>query len=139
MDKGEHARKRKVLSSAYALKNLESWEYKVADKVERMIAQLDRRCATLPQEEGTSPAPGELNVDYRMWTDSFALDAVADIGLSDRLGLLDQGTDRVVAQRKDGSTHETNLRECLYPTARTQSLLIWSYGWYCGSAGLKVM
>lgn len=130
VDKGEHARKRKVLSSAYALKNLESWEYKVADKVERMIGQFDRRCAPLPQKEGTFPAREELNVDYRMWTNFFALDAIADIGLSDRLGFLDQGTDRVVAQRKDGSTYETNLRECLYPTARKQSLLIWSYGWY---------
>ncbi|KAI3392526.1 hypothetical protein diail_5537 [Diaporthe ilicicola] len=112
VDKGDHARKRKVLSSAYALKNLDSWEYKVADK------------------EGLPPAPEELNIDYRMWTNFFALDAIADIGLSERLGFLDQGTDRVVAQRKDGSTYETNLRECLYPTARKQSLLIWSYDWY---------
>ncbi|KAI9879292.1 MAG: hypothetical protein M1823_006852, partial [Watsoniomyces obsoletus] len=32
IDKPDHARKRKVLSSAYALKNLEGWEHKVADK-----------------------------------------------------------------------------------------------------------
>merc|ERR1711939_804489 len=33
--KDEHQRKRKVLSSAYALKNLEEWEFKVADKAQR--------------------------------------------------------------------------------------------------------
>ena len=40
VDKPEHARKRKVLSSAYALKNLERWEHKVADKTERLIKGL---------------------------------------------------------------------------------------------------
>jgi len=42
IDKGEHARKHKVLSSTYDLNNLENWEHKVADKVERLIAQLDK-------------------------------------------------------------------------------------------------
>src|SRR5271156_6210909 len=37
IDKSDHARKRKVLSSAYALKNLEEWEHKVADKTARLI------------------------------------------------------------------------------------------------------
>ncbi|KKY35044.1 putative benzoate 4-monooxygenase cytochrome p450 [Diaporthe ampelina] len=106
VDKGDHARKRKVLSSAYAVKNLESWEYKVADKVERMIGQFDRRCAALPQKDGTFAAPEELDIDY-----------------------LPHSTDRVGAQCKDGSAYKTNLRECLYPTTRKQSFLIWSYGW----------
>ncbi|KAH6896533.1 cytochrome P450 [Thelonectria olida] len=130
VDKPDHARKRKVLSSAYALKNLERWEYKVADKTQRMMAQFDKLC-TGPLPKGAKYAdPKELTVDFRAWTNFFSLDAIADIGLSERLGLLDQGHDRVMAQEKDGSLFETNLRECLYPTARKQAHLLWSYDNY---------
>jgi hypothetical protein len=37
VDKANHDRKRKVLSSAYALKNLEEWAYKVADVTGELI------------------------------------------------------------------------------------------------------
>ncbi|KAF6806240.1 Benzoate 4-monooxygenase 4 [Colletotrichum sojae] len=130
IDKHDHARKRKVLSSAYALKNLEGWEHKVADKVDRLFKQLDKRC-TGPLPKGQMfPEPKDLTVDYRKWTNFFTLDAIADIGLSERLGLLDRGHDRVTAQRKDGSTWEVGLRDSLYPTARKQSLLVWPYEHY---------
>lgn len=129
VDKGEHARKRKVLSSAYALKNLESWEYKVADKVERMIKQFDKRC-TAPLPAGRHPDPEDLNVDFRMWTNFFSLDAIADIGVSERLNLIDMGDDEVEAQNKDGTLFKARIRDSLYPIARKQSLLLWSYDWY---------
>ncbi|KAJ9658389.1 hypothetical protein H2201_007829 [Coniosporium apollinis] len=129
IDKGDHARKRKVLSSAYAIKNLENWEHKVADKTERLIAQFDRRC-TAPLPAGHNPTPEDLTVDYRAWTNFFTLDAIADIGLSERLSFLDQGSDRCLAQRGDGSTYEVNFRDCLYETAHKQSLLLWNYDWY---------
>lgn len=127
VDKADHARKRKVLSSAYALKNIERWEHKVADKTRRMVAQIDKLCTAPPEGDASYADSIDVKVDLRAWLNFFSLDAIADIGLSERLGLLDQGHDRVIAQRKDGSTFETNLRECLYPTARKQSLLLWSY------------
>lgn len=130
LDKGEHSRKRKVLSSAYALKNLENWEHKVADKVERLIAQLDKRCTMPLPSNQVHPNSDDCNVDYRAWTNFFTLDAIADIGLSERLGLLDKGHDRLEAEWRDGTISEVNLRECLYPTARKQSLLLWSYDYY---------
>ena len=129
IDKPDHARKRKVLSAAYALKNLEAWEFKVADKTERLIAQFDAKC-TAPLPPNTRPNPEDLTVDYREWTNFFTLDAIADIGLSDKLGFLDRGHDRVTARRTDGSTYEVNFRECLYENAHIQSLLIWNYDWY---------
>ncbi|KAL1839001.1 hypothetical protein VTK73DRAFT_4147 [Phialemonium thermophilum] len=108
VDKAEHARKRKVLSSAYALKNLERWEFKVADKVQRMIAQIDKLCTEPPAKHERFPRPEDVRVDLRAWFNFFSLDAI----------------------RKDGTTFETNLRDCLYPTARKQSRLIWSYDYY---------
>jgi cytochrome P450 len=129
IDPADHSQKRKVLSAAYALKNLEAWEFKVADKTERLIKQFDVRC-TEPLLAGTRPEPEDLTIDYRMWTNFFTLDAIADIGLSDRLGFLGQGHDRVTARRPDGSAYEVNFRECLYENAHIQSLLVWNYDWY---------
>ncbi|KAK5129253.1 hypothetical protein LTR08_003718 [Meristemomyces frigidus] len=121
VDKHEHARKRKVLSSAYALKNLEEWEFKVADKTERIIAQFDKRCTDAGHDE---------IIDYRSWTNFFSLDAIADIGLSKRLGFIDNGHDRCLAMRPDGTTFEANYRESLYANSRAQSVLAWTYRWY---------
>ncbi|KAJ5388289.1 hypothetical protein N7509_010830 [Penicillium cosmopolitanum] len=134
VDKPDHARKRKVLSSAYALKNLESWEYKVTDKIQRMFRHFDKVCTLAPKEDVASgkvaPDQKELTLDLRGWNNFFTLDAIADIGLSEKLGFLDAGNDMVTAERKDGSTYQTSLREALYPTARKQSYLLWDYNWY---------
>ncbi|RFU26472.1 hypothetical protein B7463_g9863, partial [Scytalidium lignicola] len=119
IDKDEHARKRKVLSAAYALKNLEEWEFKVADKASRLIKHFDS-CASIPGS----------TVDYRSWTNFFSLDAIADIGLSKRLGFLDQGHDRCLSERLDGQVMEVNFRDCLYAVSRAQSGIVWSYSWY---------
>lgn len=121
VDKHEHAKKRKVLSSAFALKNLEEWEFKVADKVTRMIRQFDKRCST----------PGnEIVIDYRPWTNYFTLDAISDIGLSNTLGFLDNGDDRTLAARPDGSTYEVNFRKCLYANSRATSVFCYTYDFY---------
>ncbi|KAL1632867.1 hypothetical protein SLS58_011314 [Diplodia intermedia] len=130
IDKPDHSRKRKVLSAAYALKNLEEWEHKVADKTAKMVAQFDKRCtAPLPAGQ-TVPDPEDLTVDYRKWANLFSLDAIADIGLSERLGFLDTGDDLITVRRPDGTSYTCHFRECLYDNARKQSHMVWSYDWY---------
>lgn len=129
VDKLDHQRKRRALSAAYALKNLENWEFKVADKTERFVKAADKAC-TAPLKKGFRPDAADLTFDYRAFTNFFTLDAIADIGLSERLGFLDQGHDRVKAERMDGSIHYVNYREALYSTARAQSILAWSEKWY---------
>lgn len=130
IDKPDHARKRKVLSAAYALKNLEEWEHKVADKAERMVVQFDKRC-TDPLPEGVVvPKKEDLTVDYREWSNYFSLDAIADIGLSEMLCFLDNGNDLITVRNPDGSTYECHFRECLYDNARKQSHIVWAYDWY---------
>jgi cytochrome P450 len=130
VDKPEHARKRKVLSSAYAIKNLEGWEHKVADMTSRMIEAFDARCTEPLPTTQTRPHPEDLNVDYRMWTNLFTIQAIANIGLSEDLRFLDQGSDLVTAERMDGTLHQVNYRECLHATAQAQSQLVWAYDWY---------
>lgn len=120
----------KGLVQCLCLKNLERWEHKVADKTERLIRGFDARCTAPLPNEYTRLNPKDLTVDYQSWTNFFTLDAIADIGLSERLGFLDAGDDKVVAERMDGSLHEVNYRECLHATARAQSGLVWAYEWY---------
>ncbi|KAK7532849.1 cytochrome P450 monooxygenase [Phyllosticta citribraziliensis] len=130
IDRKDHARKRKYLSAAYAIKNLEGWEAKVLDKTVRLMAHMDK-CCTDPLPKGeTIPREDEVNLDWRKWANYFSLDAIADIGLSERLGFLDTDDDRVTVSRPDGSKYTCHLRECLYDNARKQSYIIWSYDWY---------
>lgn len=137
VNKTDHARKRRAFSAAYALKNLEEWEFKVADKTERFIRAADAAC-TLPLKEGfLRPDPADLTFDYRAFANYFTLDAIADIGLSERLGFLDQGHDLVTAERMDGSLYKINYRQCLHSTARAQSILAWMAGWYNFSCKLS--
>ncbi|BCS22405.1 cytochrome P450 [Aspergillus puulaauensis] len=125
IDKGEHQRKRKVLSSAYAIKNLEDWEYKVADKINRLVRQFDRRCAP------SGKAATEANmVDWRAWTNFFTMDAIADIGLSASLGFLDQGNDITTSETLDGVTSQMSYRECLHSQLTALSLIVWAYNWH---------
>ena len=128
-DKLDHQRKRRILSSAYALKNLEGWEHKVADKTARLITAADARC-TQPLKKGMAVAPEDLLFDYRAYSNFFTLDAIADIGLSERLCFLDQGHDLVTAETIDGKLYKVNYRKCLHATARAQSGLVWAYDWF---------
>jgi cytochrome P450 len=77
-----------------------------------------------------NPAPEDLTFDYRAYANFFTLDAIADIGLSERLGFLDQGHDLVTAETMDGKLYKANYRESLHATARAQSGLVWAYEWF---------
>ncbi|EXJ70874.1 cytochrome P450 oxidoreductase [Cladophialophora psammophila CBS 110553] len=129
VDKPEHARKRKMLSSAYAIKNLEGWEHKVADMTARLIRAFDARCSA-PRPKGQLPTKEDLTVDYRMWTNLFTVAAIANIGLSEDLGFLDRGDDLITSEAADGTLKKVHFRECLHATAWAQSNLVWSYSWY---------
>jgi cytochrome P450 len=120
-DKPDHARKRKILSSAYAIKNLEEWEFKVADKVERIIAQFDGRVST--EEQDTV-------IDYRPWTNYFTIDAISDIGLTHRTNMLDNGNALTTSMRPDGTLVQVDFRDCLYANSKVTSVLSYSYDWY---------
>lgn len=130
LDKPEHARKRKVLSSAYAIKNLENWEHKVADMTSRMIKAFDERCTPALPATQTRPNTEDLTVDYRMWSNLFTVQAIANIGLSEDLKFIDQGSDLVVAENMKGELRKVNFRAGLHATATAQSNLVWSYDWF---------
>ncbi|PWY94046.1 cytochrome P450 [Aspergillus sclerotioniger CBS 115572] len=125
VDKKEHQRKRKILSSAYALKNLEGWEYKIVDKVSKLCGRFDRCCPVT----GEGGGDGDI-IDWRAWTNFFTMDAIADIGLNSSLGFLEQGDDMTISESLDGVTRLVSYRDCLHSQITAQSQLVWTYGWY---------
>ncbi|KAL7817966.1 cytochrome P450 [Trichoderma aethiopicum] len=119
--KEEHARKRRILSHAFATRNLEQWEFKVTDKVQQLVAQFDRICC-----EGNGEA---ATVDFRLWSNLFTIEAIADIALSRQLGCLGRGSD-VVTIVRNGREKEVHYIECLHSGRRATSMLIWSTKWF---------
>ncbi|KIW97333.1 uncharacterized protein Z519_02725 [Cladophialophora bantiana CBS 173.52] len=82
VDKVELGRKWKQLSSAFAIKNPEAWEFKVVEVTERLLKQFDIHCtAPLPVEDGI-PYPADLNLDYGKWINLFTIEAIDSIAMS---------------------------------------------------------
>ncbi|EXK27167.1 hypothetical protein FOMG_16239 [Fusarium oxysporum f. sp. melonis 26406] len=77
--KQDHARKRRYMSHVMAIRNLETLENKVTDKIERLLKQFD-------QISEKSNDSGNQVVDFRKWTNLFTLGAIMDIALSHHLG-----------------------------------------------------
>ncbi|KAL4959117.1 cytochrome P450 [Aspergillus stella-maris] len=130
VDKADHARKRKVLSSAYAIKNLEEWEGKVADMAGRFIRVFDRKCTAPLPPTTKNPQEEDLTVDFRSWTNHFTVAAMANIGLSEDLGFLEAGNDKVRSESMDGTTKHVSFRECREASGTLSYRLIWAYDWF---------
>lgn len=122
VDKSEHARKRRLLSNAFATRNVQHWEFKIADKVRRLLAQLDAACG-----EG-----GEGQIDFRRWTNLFTVDAILDIAASYRTGCLDRGDDCITFQSADGGKSLCQYIDYLHALRRLNSIVVWCGSWFPG-------
>ncbi|KAL4980138.1 cytochrome P450 [Aspergillus desertorum] len=100
VDKQGHARKRKVLASAYAIKNLEGWEYKVSDMTARLIRAFDGKC--------TAPLPATVQ----------------------DLDFLNEGSDMIPSESMGGKVKRVSFRECREASAAATYRLIWAYDWF---------
>lgn len=118
--KGEYAQKRRLLSLALSNRNLETWEFKIIDKVERLVRQFDSVCDSM----------GESKIDFRLWSNLFTIDAISDIALSWRPDCLDRGTDSVTISTIGGCETKFNFIDCLHAGRRATSIVIWPLTWY---------
>ncbi|KAJ9664237.1 hypothetical protein H2198_000455 [Neophaeococcomyces mojaviensis] len=130
VDKPEHARKRKLMSAAFAIKNLERWEFKVADVTDLLLKALDSRCTAPLPTSHSIPEPADLNVDFNMWINLFTIEAINNIALSARLPLLEQGSDEVTAERMDGTMYKARYRKAQNQTSLAQATFVWAYDSY---------
>ncbi|KAH6971939.1 cytochrome P450 [Ilyonectria destructans] len=126
VNKEDHTRKRRYMSHALATRNLETWEFKVTDKVERLLRQFDRICEQNASSNNAAPAV----VDFRKWSNLFTIEAIVEIALSHQLGCLDRGDDYVKITTVDGKEKQVRYIQCLHAGKRATSTLVWSTGWF---------
>ncbi|CAI6032242.1 unnamed protein product [Clonostachys chloroleuca] len=126
VDKAEHGRKRKLLSAAFAIKNLEKWEFKVHYTAKRLVKAFDQRC-TSPLKPGQNPEPEDLTVDFNHWINLWTIEAINYIALSSKLTFLDTGTDEWTAERPDGTQYKARYRFAQNNAAIVKSVWCWDY------------
>lgn len=122
VNKENHSLKRKRLAAAFAAKNLEGWEHKVVDKCTRLVRQFDQLCSQTSKETGLEV----VTVDWRLWSNLFTVEAIADIALSQNLGLLEAGNDMVTAQDTIGNTRQVGFIQSLHGMGRSIAPIVWS-------------
>ncbi|KAK7429430.1 hypothetical protein QQZ08_004022 [Neonectria magnoliae] len=125
VDRADHTRKRRLLSAAFAIKNLENWEYKVAFTAQRLFKAFDQKC-TLPLR-GTIPDAADVNLDFNHWINLWTIEAINYISLSAEMDLLDTGTDTVVAEKRDGTLYKGRYRHAQNQSAKAQAVFVWDY------------
>jgi len=130
IDKQDHSRKRKLMSAAFAIKNLERWEFKVADVTKRLLAVLDEKCTSPMLSSSKSPEFADLTVDFNQIINLWTIEAINSIALSSKLGLIEQGTDEVTAERIDGTVYRARYRQSQNQTSRAQAAFVWAYDHY---------
>lgn len=118
VNKDDHARKRRILANAFSTRNLEQWEFKIADKIQRLLHQFDRVC-----QEAT---PDDIALDFRKWANLFTVEAIADIALSQHLGCLERGNDLVSFATAKGIKRQVPFILGLHAPRRAWSMLVWS-------------
>ncbi|KAH6994697.1 cytochrome P450 [Fusarium venenatum] len=129
VDKGEHSRKRRLLSAAFATRNLEKWEFKVRYTTQRLLNAFDTRC-TAPLKPDTDPNPEDLTVDFNLWINLWTIEAINYIALSSKMTLLDTGTDEVIAEKPDGRLYPARYRQSQNHSAMVKSVFVWEYELY---------
>lgn len=130
VDKPDHARKRKLMSAAFAIKNLERWEFKVAGVTGRLLKVLDEKCTSPPASGGLLSDSDDMTVDFNQLINLWTIEAINQIALSANLGLIEQGTDEVVAERMDGTQYKARYRQAQNQTSYAQAAFVWSYDHY---------
>lgn len=121
IDKKKHAFKRRILSNAFATRNLEQWEFKVADKVSRLLRQFDRVADEEMSESGATPS-----VDVRRWFNLFTVEAIVDIALSHKLGFLERGDSMVSVTTTKGTEKQVDFIESLHSSRRANASIVFS-------------
>ena len=90
-------------------------EYKIANKVEKLIAQFDREYTVpLSSQDRRTLDPRDLTINSRMWTNLFAVESIADIGMSKKLGIPEPGDGICNTAGTGGTLFEARVRLAVY-------------------------
>lgn len=69
-------------------------------------------------------------VDFRKWSNLFTVEAIADIALSEKLGLIEAEDDTVMAMDEKGKTRKVNFIRSLHGVGRMAAPIAWSTNAY---------
>lgn len=135
-NRDDHARKRRVLAGAYSQAGLERWEHIVADRTAALVQQYDRLCSEPVYQPTVHGAPRcddssfDGYINHRHWMILFSQDAIAQIGLTADLNLLEAGHDTIVFKDLNGKQRRFGYREALFHSHRIQATLVGSIRWF---------
>lgn len=121
-----HSSRRKMVATAYAPKNIEAWEPKIAETTSLLISKMDALCTTPLALEGFRISPQEdLTFDGNLWPMLYCFEGVIKIGLSKDVGFLAQGSDMIEIEHPDGKTETINAIDSLHGGSRAASTLVY--------------
>jgi hypothetical protein len=106
-DRLVHARKRKFLSSAFALKSVVNVDPIVHTVILKLTAIFDDFCTQGPPKYADAPKPGFINL-YK-WINLFTYDAIGEIAFGQSFRFLDMGDDLATAETGDGKQYKTHI------------------------------
>ncbi|KAL4753312.1 hypothetical protein BDW72DRAFT_191224 [Aspergillus terricola var. indicus] len=96
----------------------------------RLIRVFDGKCTAPLPPSVQIPEERDLTIDFRSWTNHFTVAAIANIGLSEDLGFLEQGSDQISSESMDGRVKNVSFRECREASGTVTYRLIWAYDWF---------
>lgn len=106
-DRLVHARKRKFLSSAFALKSVVNVDPIVHTVILKLSSIFDGFCRDGPPQYPDAPKPGFINL-YK-WINLFTYDAIGEMAFGQSFGFLDMGDDLATAETGDGKQYKTHI------------------------------
>jgi len=95
-------------------------EYKILDKVERLVVQLDKY----------STSSEHKALDFRKWSNLFTIEVMMDLALSMDPGMLKAGNDSIVAENLKGEQSTVSFVDGLHGFSCATEPILWSPNLY---------
>lgn len=125
VNKAVHSGKRRILANAYAAKNIEKWEPRLAEETLKLLEQFDKRCV----KSGETTEAQEHLYDFKKWIHLLTLDSIAAIGLSSSTNFVETGNDIFVID-SDGIEKSIRIIDSQYGGLRAACLTIFATEWF---------
>lgn len=106
-DRLVHARKRKLLSSSFAHKNIAHMDSVMHEVLVSLVAAFDKICSDGPPNYPDAPKPAFINL-YK-WVNLFTYDAIGEIAFGKTFSFLETGEDIATCEAGDGKVYTTHV------------------------------
>ncbi|KAF7300871.1 Cytochrome P450 [Mycena kentingensis (nom. inval.)] len=115
-----HSSKRRLLSQPFAYQSIRGFESFMRESLGRFVQRLDRICAG--DRFGDAVREGSV-VNVLLWFNYLAFDIISDLAFGEPLGMVNKGSDKLPAERKDGTIYEENAAALIDQRGRTAAVM----------------